>query len=137
MAAQPVAAALAAATAIPLGSMGKWVDSLWKGYEDAVKGQKGVIVSMQAGTFVAIKDLDSIRVLVGQLEIVIESLLKNADFAIGDEEAVKLGIEEIRKKLEDFMKNIEELDEHADRCSRDILRARTVVLQTIIKNPNN
>ncbi|KAF8405170.1 hypothetical protein HHK36_010069 [Tetracentron sinense] len=137
MAAPPVAATLAAATAIPLGSMGKWVDSLWKGYEDAVKGQKGVIVSMQAGTFVAIKDLDSIRVLVGRLEIVIESLLKNADFAIGDEEAVKLGIEEIRKKLEDFMKNIEELDEHADRCSRDILRARTVVLQRIIKNPNN
>ncbi|KAG5407690.1 hypothetical protein IGI04_013809 [Brassica rapa subsp. trilocularis] len=69
MAAPPVAAALAAATAIPLGSMGKWVDSLWKNYENALKGQKEVISSMQAGTYVAVKDLDNIRVLIERLEI--------------------------------------------------------------------
>ncbi|KAK9136397.1 hypothetical protein Syun_015727 [Stephania yunnanensis] len=69
MAAPPVAAALSAATSIPLGTMGKWVDSLWKNYVDALKGQKEVISSMQAGTYIAIKDLDGIRVLVDRLEM--------------------------------------------------------------------
>lgn len=137
MAAPPVAAALAAATSIPLGSMGKWFDSLWKKYEDALRGQKEVISSMQVGTYVAIKDLDNIRVLVDRLEEELKSLLGNADFALKEEEAVKIGIEEIKKKLVVFMKSIEDLGENADRCSRDIRRARTVVLQRIIKHPNN
>lgn len=136
MAAPPVAAALAAATAIPLGSMGKWIDNLFKNYENAVKGQKEVISSMQAGTYVAIKDLDNIRVLMDRLEIDIESLLQNAEFAIA-EEAVMIGIEEIKKKLGAFMKNVDDLGVQADMCSRDIRRARTVVLQRIIKHPNN
>ncbi|XVF67394.1 hypothetical protein PTKIN_Ptkin10aG0117400 [Pterospermum kingtungense] len=136
IAAPPVAAVLAAATSIPLGSMGKWIDSLWRNYETALKGQKEVMSSMQAGTYVAIKDLDTIRVLIDRLEIEIEALLKNADFAI-EEEAVKIGIEEIKKKLGVFMKNVEDLGQQADICSRDIRRARTVVLQRIIKHPNN
>lgn len=136
MAAPPVASALAAATSIPLGSMGKWIDSLWKNYENALKGQKEVISSMQVGTYVAIKDLDSIRALIDRLEIEIESILQTAGFAI-KEEAVKVGIEEIRKKLKVFMKNVEDLGVQADICSRDIRRARTVVLQRIIKHPNN
>lgn len=136
MAAPPVAAALAAATSLPIGSMGKWIDSLWRNYENALKGQKEVINSMQVGTYIAIKDLDNIRVLIDRLEIDIESLLKSADFAI-EEDAVKFGIEEIKKKLGVFMKNVEDLGVQADMCSRDIRRARTVVLQRIIKHPNN
>ncbi|KAG8473517.1 hypothetical protein CXB51_035643 [Gossypium anomalum] len=137
MAAPPVAAALAAATSIPLGSMGKWIDSLWRNYENVLKGQKEVITSMQAGTYVAIKDLDNIRVLVERLEIEIEALLQNAGFAIEQEEAVRIGIDEMKKKLGVFMKNVEDLGQQADNCSRDIRRARTVVLQRIIKHPNN
>ncbi|XP_052193457.1 UPF0496 protein At4g34320-like [Diospyros lotus] len=136
IAAPPVAAALAAATSIPLGSTGKWIDSLLKNYENAVKGQKEVISSMQVGTYVAIKDLDNIRVLIDRLEVGIESLFNDADFAIR-EEAVKVGIEEIKKKLGEFMKNVEDLGVQADMCSRDIRRARTVVLQRIIKPPSH
>ncbi|KAF5727222.1 hypothetical protein HS088_TW22G00911 [Tripterygium wilfordii] len=136
MAAPPVAAALAAATSIPLGSMGKWIDSLWRNYENVLKGQKEVITSMQAGSYVAIKDLDNIRVLIDRLEIEIEALMVNVDFAI-EKEAVKIAIEEIKKKLGVFMKNVEELGVHADMCSRDIRRARTVVLQRIIRHPNH
>ncbi|KAG1366944.1 UPF0496 protein 1 [Cocos nucifera] len=135
VAAPPVAAALAAAASIPVGSMGKWIDSLLKGYQQAVTGQKEILSSMQVGTYIMIKDLDSIRVLVDRLEIQINALLDNADFALRDEEAVKFGIEEIKKKLEVFMKSIEDLGEQADRCSRDIRRARTVVLQRIIRHP--
>ncbi|KAI5660995.1 hypothetical protein M9H77_20318 [Catharanthus roseus] len=136
MAAPPVAAALAAATSIPLGSMGKWIDSLLKNYETAVKGQKEVINSMHVGTYVTIKDLDNIRVLIDRLEIEIELLLKNVDFIL-NENAVKVGIVEIKKKLDVFMKNVEDLGVQADVCSRDIRRARTVVLQRIIKHPNH
>ncbi|KAF5443980.1 hypothetical protein F2P56_036490 [Juglans regia] len=136
MAAPPLAAALAAATSIPVGSMGKWIESLWKNYENALKGQKEIISSMQVGTYIAIKDLDNIRVLIDRLEIEIESLLQRAGFAI-EKEAVKIAIEDIKKKLGMFMKNVEELGVQADTCSRDIRRARTVVLQRIIKHPNN
>ncbi|KAJ1394973.1 hypothetical protein SESBI_33798 [Sesbania bispinosa] len=132
-----VAAALAAVTAVPIGSMGKWIDSLLKNYENALKGHKEVTISMQVGTYVAIKDLDNIRVLVNRLEIEIESLKQNVDFAIEEEEAVKVAIEEIKKKLGVFMKNVEDLGVQADMCSRDIIRARTVVLQKIIKLPHN
>lgn len=136
MAAPPVAAALAAASSIPLGSMGKWIDSLWKNYEHALTGQKEMISSMQVGTYIAIKDLDNIRVLIDRLEIEIEALLQNVDFVI-EEEAVKIGVGEIKKKLGVFMKNVEDLGVQADTCSRDIRRARTVVLQRIIKHTNN
>ncbi|KAJ8450872.1 hypothetical protein Cgig2_032497 [Carnegiea gigantea] len=136
MAAPPVAAALAAASALPIGSVGRWIDSLWKNYENAMKGQKELINTMQVGTYVAIKDLDNIRVLIDRLEIEIETLLKNVDFAIKEDE-VKVGIEEIKKKMGVFAKNVEELGVQADMCSRDIRRARTVILQRIIKHPNH
>ncbi|CAN6448022.1 unnamed protein product [Victoria cruziana] len=139
MSAPPVAAALASATSVPLGSMGKWVDSLWKRYEDAVKGQKELIYSMQTGTYIAIKDLDNIRLLIGKLENELESILQNIDFSLREyagQDAINLSIDEINKKLTSFTKSIEELEQQADRCSRDILRARTVVLQRIIKNPS-
>ncbi|KAK7310366.1 hypothetical protein RJT34_07836 [Clitoria ternatea] len=131
-----VAAALAAVAAIPIGSMGKWVDSLLRNYENTMKGHREVTISMQVGTYVAIKDLDNIRVLIDRLEVEIESLLQNVDFAI-EEEAVKLAVEEIKKKLGIFMKNVEDLGVQADTCSRDIIKARTVVLQKIIKLPHN
>jgi hypothetical protein len=136
IAAPPVAAALAAAASVPVGSMGKWIDSLLKGYQDALRGQKEVVSSMQVGTFISIKDLDGIRVLINRVEMEISSMIHCIEFSERDEEAVKFGIEEIKKKLESFMKSVEDLGEQADRCSRDIRRARTVVLQRIIRNPN-
>ncbi|GAU34040.1 hypothetical protein TSUD_16280 [Trifolium subterraneum] len=84
----------------------------------------------------AIKDLDNIRILVNRLEVEIESLKMNVDFAIEEEEAVKVAIEEIKKKLGVFMKNVEDLGAQADTCSRDIIKARTVVLQRIVKLPH-
>lgn len=134
IAAPHVAAVLAAAATIPIGSMGKWVDSLWKNYEDVLKGQKELISSMQAGTFVAIKDLDSIRLLIDRLEIEIKALIQTAEFAI-EVEAVNEAIEEIKKRLGVFMKNVEDLGVQADTCSRDVRKARTVVLQRIIRHP--
>ncbi|RWV86825.1 hypothetical protein GW17_00051242 [Ensete ventricosum] len=135
VAAPPVAAALAAAASIPIPA-GKWIDSLLKGYQDALERQQGILNSMHVGTSLTVKDLDIIQVLVDKLEIQIHSLLDVSDFSLRDEDAVRFGIEEIRKKLEEFMKSVDSLDEQADQCNRDISRARIVVLQKIIRHPN-
>ncbi|KAK3003334.1 hypothetical protein RJ639_019277 [Escallonia herrerae] len=128
IAAPPVVTALAAAAAVPLGSMGKWFNSIWKKFENELKGQGEMLNTMQLGTFIAITDLDSIRVLVDKLEIEIEALLQNAIFAIREEDAaVMLAVEEIKKKLSGFVQSIEDLSEHSDKCSRDIRLARKVV----------
>lgn len=129
VAAPPVAAALAAATSIPLGSMGRWMDSVMKKYEKVMKGQKEMINSMSVGTYISIKDLDNIRVLMERLEIEMGELGMK-------EEAVKMAIGDIKTKLDVFMKNVEELGAEADKCSRDTRRARTVILQRIINPPH-
>ncbi|KAI4327551.1 hypothetical protein L6164_019999 [Bauhinia variegata] len=136
IAAPPVVTALAGALAVPIGSVGKWCNLLFKNYEKALKGQREVISSMQVASYITLKDLDSIRILVNKLEIQIESLLQNADFALRDEDAVKLSMAEIKKKMETFMETMENLSQHADKCSREIRRARTVVIQKIIRHPS-
>ncbi|KAJ0097430.1 hypothetical protein Patl1_28864 [Pistacia atlantica] len=73
--APPFVTALAGALAVPIGSVGKWCNSLWKGEEDVVK----------------------------------------------------LAIDEIKKKLEVFMETIEVLCEHADKSK--VIRAQNQQLQ--------
>ncbi|KAL4366604.1 hypothetical protein GQ457_05G006660 [Hibiscus cannabinus] len=137
IAAPPVVTALAAALAVPIGSVGKWCNWLWKRYENELKGQKELITGMEIGSRIAIYDLENIRVLIGRLEIEMESLLHNADFALREEDALKLAIDEIKRKLEAFMTTIEDLGRQADACSRDIRMARAVVLQKMMKRSGN
>ncbi|KAL6993630.1 hypothetical protein U1Q18_011742 [Sarracenia purpurea var. burkii] len=137
IAAPPVVTAMAAAAAVPLGSMGKWINSLWKNYENEVKAEREIIGSMRTGTKLAIMDFENIRVLVDRLRIDLESLLENADFAIREEEAVVMAMDEIKKKLSGFIKTIDDLGEHADKFSRFMRQARTVILQRIIKHPKD
>ncbi|XVF61969.1 hypothetical protein PTKIN_Ptkin08bG0178200 [Pterospermum kingtungense] len=135
IAAPPVVTALAGAMAVPIGSVGKWCNWLWKRYENELKEQKQLIATVEIGARVTIYDMENIRVLVGRLEIEIESLLHIADFALTEEDAVavKLAIEEIRKKLEASMETIEKLARQADMCGRDIRMARTLILQKMMK----
>jgi xanthosine utilization system XapX-like protein len=133
VAAPPVITALAGALAVPIGSVGKWCNSLFKKYETALKGQRGVISSMQVGTSIALVDMNNIRVRIDQLEIKIESMVQVADFALGNEDAVNLAIDEIKNKIETFAEIIESLSVQADTCSRQTMKARTVVVQKIIK----
>lgn len=136
IAAPPVVTALAAALVVPVGSVGKWCNSLFKGYEKAIKGQREVVSSMQLGTYISLKDLDNIRVLTNKLELQLESLLQNADFALKNEDVIKLAIDEIKKNIETFSETLETLSANADKCSRQIRKARTVVIQNIIKRPD-
>ncbi|XP_042494945.1 UPF0496 protein At4g34320-like [Macadamia integrifolia] len=124
MSASHIVAAVAATTSIPVGSIGKWFNSLLTGYENELQGQMELISSMQ------VKDLDSIWVPVNCLAIEIQTLTQNANSAHREGEALKILVEDIKK-------NIEDLIEQADRCSQDIRRARTVVLQRASKHPNS
>lgn len=135
--APPVVTALAAAAAVPLGSMGKWLNSIWSKCEKDLKGQREVIFSMQLGSYVVIKDLDNIRVLADKLQIEIEAMLQTADFALREDEAVVIAAAEIKNKVDGFMKTIQDLNEHADKCSRDIRKARAVILRRIINHPSS
>ncbi|XP_006286139.2 UPF0496 protein At4g34320 [Capsella rubella] len=138
MTASPLVEVLAA-TAVPVsGIAGKWIDSLWKKYENEIKGQRDVVSSMQAGTYVAVKEMDIVRFLTEQLDNEIRNLVKSAEYAV-EHGAVKIRIHEINEMLLVFKKNIEELETQADlsdSCNRDIRIARAVILQRIIKHPN-
>ncbi|KAL3525775.1 hypothetical protein ACH5RR_014147 [Cinchona calisaya] len=135
--APPVVTALAAAAAVPLGSMGKWLNSVWNKCEKDLKGQREVIFSMQLGSYIVIQDLDNIRLLADKLQIEIEALLQTADFATREDEAVVIAVADIKKKVNGFMKIIQDLNDHADKCSRDIRRARAVILRKIINHPSS
>ncbi|KAL3730682.1 hypothetical protein ACJRO7_027676 [Eucalyptus globulus] len=117
----PVATALVAAAAFPMDLVGKWIDSLRKNYEKRLMEQREVITSMQASTFVALTDLDTLRVLIDHLEVQIKSLLQKADFAIEEgKEALELEIADIKKKMRHFMKDVEELEKQANMCLRGL-----------------
>ncbi|XP_010451057.1 PREDICTED: UPF0496 protein At4g34320-like [Camelina sativa] len=130
IAAPSVAAALASVI-VPMGAMGKWLHSLWKKYE-AVKGQKDMFFWMQVGTFVAVKDLDNIRLLIQQLDKEIKRMVTSAESAVEHHDTVKIQIHEIEKVLLVFKKKIEELGNRADLCSKDIIKAREVVFNKVI-----
>lgn len=140
IAAPPLITAIAGALTVPIGSVGKWCGTLLKKYQTAIKNQRELTVTMQVGTFVVIKDMDSIRLLVNKLQVEIQNLMQSADFALGSGEAdvaARFAVEEMRRKLGVFMETVDDLGKHADKCSREIRMARTVVLQRMIKNPNN
>ncbi|VVB11089.1 unnamed protein product [Arabis nemorensis] len=135
VAAPPVVAAIAGALAVPVGSVGKWCNSLWTKYEKVVRGQKEIITTIRIGTFISVKEMDNISVLVRKVEVEIESLLKKAEFAVTEEKVVRLAIDEIKKKLDVFTETIEELGKHANKYCSDVTKARTVILQRIIRYP--
>ncbi|XP_021757904.1 UPF0496 protein At4g34320-like [Chenopodium quinoa] len=136
VAAPPVASALAAAVSAPIGGVGKWFNSLWKKYERELKGERDLVFELQLGTYLSVKDLDNIRVLVQKLEIVIDSLLSNADFALRDADTLPMVMDDIRNKLNVFMEGIDSITAHSDKYSKEISLARSVILHRIMKYPS-
>lgn len=140
IAAPPVVTAVAAALAVPLGSVGKWCSHLWKKYETAVRRQKDVVLSMKVGAHITMRDMENIRVHVDKLKIEMEAMMQRVDFAIeeGEEEvAVRLSMQEISKRFDVFTERIEEVGENAAKFSKDITLARTIVLRHILSFPTS
>uniref|UniRef100_A0A803KVY9 Uncharacterized protein n=1 Tax=Chenopodium quinoa TaxID=63459 RepID=A0A803KVY9_CHEQI len=92
--------------------------------------------SVKLGTYLSVKDLDNIRVLVQKLEIVIDSLLSNADFALRDADTLPMVMDDIRNKLNVFMEGIDSITAHSDKYSKEISLARSVILHRIMKYPS-
>jgi hypothetical protein len=130
---------VAAVLAGSMGQVGKWCNSRWRSYENAVKGQRGLIYTMHIHNSITMADLVNIRALVVKLKIGIDSLLQTADFALRemDGDMVKLAMDDIKKKLEEFKDTIQSLSQYGHKCSQDITMARMVVLRTIARRPNN
>lgn len=122
--APPVVISVATALTAPIGTVGEWCYSRWKKYQRKLEKKRELINLMTAGsgTMISIKELETIQSLVSKLETEIESIVQNADFALGEEqeEAVKRGVLEIKKRVEDVMADIDVLCKQADKSRRDI-----------------
>ncbi|KAJ6678555.1 UPF0496 PROTEIN 3-RELATED [Salix viminalis] len=129
-----LAGAIAGAMTVPIGSVGNWCNTLWDRYEKALEEEKGLVKLIWTGTFVTIEDMVTILKLVEKFQSEIESLFQYADIAIRKEDAVKLVIDEIKTKMEVFMERIENLAAHASKCHDDIIEARRMVLNKILKD---
>ncbi|XP_071708384.1 UPF0496 protein At4g34320-like [Rutidosis leptorrhynchoides] len=133
-----VTALAAAATLVPLGSMGMSVDSLWKTYEQEVRYKKKIIImiKIQSDLFV-IKDLDNIKAIVDRMGIKMEGILKLTDFVIGEEvhEALGVGVDEITNPVNEFAKMIDDLGEQSVKTISDIKRTTTMILERIKEHP--
>jgi predicted nucleic-acid-binding protein len=75
--------------------------------------------------------MDNVKALEENFIVRIESLLKNAEFAITEEGFVKLMMDEIKKTVAMFMETLEESDGQARSCHRHIIQGRTVILKRI------
>lgn len=137
MSAPPVVIALAAALAVPMGPVGKWCNTLWNRYLNSIKVEKQLMSSMEGHSFIILKDFENIRLLVRRLSIQLGSLLQNANLGIREQGGMQLVIDEIKKNLEGFDETIEKLSVHAAKCSTDVTKARTVILQKIARQSNS
>lgn len=136
VAAPPLVVALAAAaTLVPFGSMGKWVDSLWQKYEKELRYHKITmnVMKVQSDVFV-IKDLENIKAIVDRMEIKMDGMLKSADFVIGEgvEEAVAIGVEEMKNAVKDFSRMMDDLSVQSVKSTSDIKRATTMILENLM-----
>ncbi|KAK4741721.1 hypothetical protein SAY87_025309 [Trapa incisa] len=103
-----------------------------------LKGQRGLVSSMQVGTYVVIKDMDNNLQLVNTLESEIRAMVEAARVPWGaDDVEMKLSIVKIKKRLALSKEMVEELGKATGKCCREIRKARMVVVQGVIKRPNN
>ncbi|KAJ0979820.1 hypothetical protein J5N97_015294 [Dioscorea zingiberensis] len=139
VAAPSAATAMAAATAAMAAASGvmvplrQWVDSLWDLFQSPYEGEKDVINSLKEGTKLAVHELNSIRVLVEELEIKIRSTIHNVEFAIEEEEeaALKIVMLEIKLKAGTFAKCVEDLEKEVDRRGAELKTAIAAILETV------
>ncbi|KAG2327273.1 hypothetical protein Bca52824_010001 [Brassica carinata] len=136
-----VLTAVASGLTAPIEVVGKWCNEMWKKYEKAVKRQRGLVSTVEAGAKVNKIATDSIRVEVENLRIRISFILETVDFAVErgeeDELATRLAMQEIKKKVDVLTDKIMEVGQHADRFSKIISSERRLVLEHILKLPAN
>ncbi|GMH25247.1 hypothetical protein Nepgr_027090 [Nepenthes gracilis] len=128
-------AALAAAASGPDGGVGNWFNSLFKKFENALNDQKELVTLMDGFTNINIEDLGTIAYLIEKLEIRIQESLSNADFALRHDEAVKIMMDEITKKMSNFTESIDDLTTRTEKYSQDLMTMKKVILRRIMRDP--
>ncbi|GLT84454.1 hypothetical protein SLE2022_026830 [Rubroshorea leprosula] len=131
IASSPVVTSVASTLVVPVASLGKWCSGLLNRYENKLEWQKELLTMESFTGDLTIKGTENIRVLVIKMETKNESLLDNANFALGEQEPVKLVIDEMRKTLQEFMKTIEDLGKEAAKFRQAIEKATLLILQKI------
>ncbi|KAL9341021.1 hypothetical protein Peur_067240 [Populus x canadensis] len=129
--APPVVIALASALTASMDSVGSWCNLVWNQYQEALKEKRELVNSIHRATFITIGDMENVKALDENFIVRIESLLKNAEFAITEEGFAKLMMDEIKKTVAMFMETLEESDGQARSCHRHIIQGRTVILKRI------
>ncbi|PKI41595.1 hypothetical protein CRG98_037995 [Punica granatum] len=132
--AQPVITALAGVLIMPIDSVGKWVNSLWKKRQKELKWESELLGLMEAFTFL---DVEIIRVVVDNLENRIKYLMQNAELALGRDAAVRPAVGKIERETEWFTKTVEELDQRNHKWSQEIRIFLTFLLQKLIFKSND
>lgn len=107
------------------------LESKFKSDHDELKKEMELIISMKVNAWAELMNLNETHVGVDRLEKQLESLMKNAGFALGGKEKAKLGFEEIEKSMDKFTKTLEELGGHADKCSNDLKKGRSAIQDKI------
>ncbi|BBM97750.1 hypothetical protein MPTK1_1g08020 [Marchantia polymorpha subsp. ruderalis] len=125
---------VAEAASLPFEFMHSWLHRLWAHYEQRIRSERGVADAAHWGTWVAIKDLDTINTEVRRLRNEIEGIHRNIEFARdrGDSLAVQNSIRMIRKKHEQFVKQLDDLASHVNECIKRVTTARSRVLVKIL-----
>ena len=135
--APPVAAAaVSASTALCAGGGGKWISSLWSKQLKNQQEQKILLESMTMGTMFAFRELESVRVLVESLEVQIGSTMNAVDFALREEGAIRVVVDDVRKHLEALARGEKDLKWHVEECTKNVSRARALVMRKIINHPD-
>lgn len=135
-----VLTAVAAGLTPSIEVVGKWSNKMWKKYEKAVKRQRGLVSTVETGVRINRIATDSIKLEVDNLRIRLKFILETVDFAVErgeDEEATRLAMQEIKKKVEGLTEKIKEVGQHTDRFSKVISSERRLVLQHILSLPAN
>ena len=119
--APPAVIATASGTSALLGSAGKLLDSFWKNWVNVIKQQSGITSSMHVKTNRhAIKELESIGLLVDKLEQKMKSPSAAIDLGLEKEEGVMEVVNELRNKIDVIMPELDALIERAANYRQDI-----------------
>lgn len=127
-----VTVALAVGT-VGVGAAGLGVLELFKAYEEALLVQKNAVDSMiRNGNMIVIMELQDIERLINTIIHEIDSLVFNVGFVAQGN--VGFGMKDIKRKLDNFLKKIEDLAAKTAESSSRITREREEIRTTLNSN---
>ncbi|KAF8052016.1 hypothetical protein N665_1629s0003 [Sinapis alba] len=131
--APPVVATVAIGLTKMVGTAGIWVNEMVKDYQKALESETNLLLLMENSTKINMEAMKTIESLVEKLIISISSILETVEVGVQtrDEEAVKLVMQEIVKKIDGFDEKIEEVGENVGKCSKLVTSGKVRVMEHI------